>query len=67
MVTMKWALDNQGRPVSAWKAEAPAAAQTKEFGTHYHKAVRLTTTSRLAARRRSLRTLAALAATAVIK
>ena len=66
MVTMKWTVDEQGRPVSAWQAEAPTT-QTKEFGTHYHKAVRLTTTSRLAARRRSLRTLAALAATAVVK
>ena len=67
MVTMKWTVDKQGRPVSAWQAEAATTAQTKEFGARYHKAVRLTTTSRASARRRSLRTLAALAATAVMK
>lgn len=65
MVTMKWTVDEQGRPVSAWKTEA--TAQAREFGVHYHKAARLTTSPRLAARRRSLRTLAALAATAVVK
>ncbi len=67
MVTMQWTVDEQGRPVSAWQAEAVTAAQAKEFGARYHKAVRLTMTSRSSARRRSLRTLAALAATAVVK
>ena len=43
MVTMTWTKDEQGRPVSAWKAEAPTMAQIKKFGAHGHKAVRLTT------------------------
>ncbi len=40
MVTMKWARDEQGRPVPIWKAEAPSAAQAQAFGTHYRKAAR---------------------------
>ena len=66
MVTMKWALDEQGRPISAWKTEAPAETQTKVFGAGYRKAVRPATTARPVARR-PLRTLALLAATTVVK
>ena len=63
MVTMKWTIDDQGRPVSAWMTEAPTTAQVREFGAHYHKAVRLTAPSRVASRR----FLRAQAATAVAK
>ena len=66
MVTMKWTLDESGKPVSAWKTEAATTAQVKEFGARYHKAVRLTTGPRHTARR-PLRTLALLAATVAVK
>lgn len=40
------AVDDQGRLVSAWKAEVTTTTRVKEFGAHYHKAVRLTAGSR---------------------
>lgn len=67
MVTMKWTVDELGRPVPAWKTEAPTVARAKQFGAGYHKAVRLTTSPRHPARGRSGRTLTLLAATTTLK
>jgi len=67
MVTMKWTVDDQGRPVPAWKTEALVTRRVKEFGAHYHKAVRLTTGSRHPLQGRSGRALTMSVATAVLK
>ena len=67
MVTLKWAKDAQGHPVSTWAAEAPTTAEAKQFGTSYHKAVRPSLKARTSVRRRLVRTLTTLAATAVVE
>jgi hypothetical protein len=67
MVTLKWTKDAQGCPVSTWAAEEPTMAEATQFGTSYHKAVRPSLKARASARRRLVRTLTTLAATAVVK